>query len=153
MPAFRNILVPTDFSENAAEALELAVRVADDGGGSLRVVHVCQSSPVRYAVQEGLLTQGDDDDAVERKVRAHIGGQIAEFLAPLGERAAHIEPTILYGDPSRQIVDYARKHGVDLIAMGRRGKTLADVILGSVAERVIRHSECPVLIAKGPSNE
>ncbi len=153
MAAFRHILVPTDFSENANLALEIAVRLADDAGGSVRVVHVCQSSPVRYAVQEGLLTQGDDDDAVERKVREHLGAKLEAYLAPLGERARTVETATLYGDPSRQIVDYARAHAVDLIVMGRRGVTLADVVLGSVAERVIRHADCPVLIAKGPGDE
>ena len=153
MPAFRNILVPVDFSENAAEAIEIGAQLAEDEGGSVRVVHVRQSSPVRYAIQEGLLEPGDDDSTIEHKVSEHLGAQIDAFLAPLGERASTVEKVVLYGDPSREIVDYARSHDIDLIVMGRRGTTLADVMLGSVAERVIRHADCPVLIAKGPRNE
>jgi nucleotide-binding universal stress UspA family protein len=151
MALFHTILVPTDFSENADAALETAVALADALGAAVRVAHVATKSSVREAVKAGLLAPGDDDATVERKVRELREMRMATHLAALGERAATVEQVYLAGDPSCEIVDYASANGVDLIVMGRRGTTLADVMLGSVAERVVRHANCPVLIVKRPT--
>jgi nucleotide-binding universal stress UspA family protein len=148
MATFSNILVPTDFSENAAAALATASRLAADLGATLRVAHVGSASAVREGIKAGLLSRGDDDATLERKVREARVRHMEQFLAPLGDAAKGIETLFLSGDPSREIVDYARDNGVDLVVMGRRGVTLADVMLGSVAERVIRHASCPVLIVR-----
>jgi nucleotide-binding universal stress UspA family protein len=146
MPVFSSILVPTDFSETAGQALELAVAIAAESGAKLRVLHVCQSSPVRYAIKEGFLEPGDDDAEVARKVSARLEPSLAEFVATHGD-GAEVATATRFGDPSREIVADAREYATDLVVMGRRGRTLADVMLGSVAERVVRHSPCPVLIA------
>lgn len=102
----------------------------------------------REAIKEGLLATGDDDAAVERKVNEAHARRMDAFLAPLGDAAASVERVLLHGDPSHEVIEYAKASGVDLIVMGRRGTTLADVMLGSVAERVIRHAPCPVLIVR-----
>jgi universal stress protein A len=148
MATFKTILVATDFSDNAAAALETARRLADDLGASLRVAFVGSSSAVRDAVKAGLLAAGDDDAALERKVRELRERRMDEFLAPLGDAAAAVERTYLVGDAAREIVANARETGVDLVVVGRRGVTLGDVVLGGVAERVVRHAPCPVLIVR-----
>ena len=148
MGTFNTILVPTDYSENAAAALSVASRVAADYGARLVVAHVCGRGALRAAIQQGLLAPDDDDATVSRKVKAAHDAKLAESLAPLGAAAAGVERAVLFGEPARAVVDYARENGVDLIVMGRRGVTLADVMLGSVAEKTIRHALCPVMIVK-----
>ena len=145
MPVFTSILVPTDFSANAGHALELAVAIAAESGAKLRVLHVVQASPVRFAIKEGFLEPGDDDAEIARKVSARLEPSIAAFVATHGG-GADVSTGTRFGDPSREIVKDAREYPTDLVVMGRRGRTLADVMLGSVAERVVRHSPCPVLI-------
>ncbi len=148
MAIFSSILVPTDFSENAAAALQTAFELANALGATVRVAYVGATSAVRDAVKSGLLTKGDDDETLARKVReAHVA-RMESFLAPLGAGAQGIETIFLSGDASREIVRYARDNGIDLIVMGRRGITLGDVMLGSVAERVVRHAPCPVMIIR-----
>jgi nucleotide-binding universal stress UspA family protein len=133
MAIFQRILVPTDYSEHAVEALATAARLAGEMGASVTLLHVMGESALRTAVQEGWLTADDDDETVERKAREHHEAKFDECLATLGDAGAGVERVILRGDP---------------VVMGRRGRTLADVVLGSAAERVVRHADCPVLIVK-----
>jgi universal stress protein A len=148
MGTFNTILVPTDYSENAGAALSVASRLAADCGAKLVVAHACGRGAVREAIQHGLLAPDDDDATVAAKVKASHEARLAEFVAPLGAGAPSVERVLLFGEPARAVVDYAREHGVDLIVMGRRGVTLADVMLGSVAEKAVRHAHCPVMIVK-----
>lgn len=148
MSTFQHLLVPTDYSQNAAAALDVAVRLASDLGARIRVLHVCTSNPLRSAVREGFLSSSDSDETVRRKLESHHEALCQQFLAPLGDGANAIERVLLFGDPAQQINTYARAHQIDLIVIGRRGATFADVMLGSVAERVIRHAACPVVVVR-----
>src|SRR5690349_9954115 len=120
MAIFQTILVPTDFSENAVEALATAARLAGEMGASLTVLHVMPESALRTAVKEGWLTAGDDDETVGQKVRTHYEHKLDECLATLGEGAPAVERVILRGDPPREIVRFANERAFDLIVMGRR---------------------------------
>jgi len=148
MPQFSKILVPTDFSANAAAAIRLAARVASEPGAELHVLHVERATPLRYVVREGMLGSNDTDAIIEEKARTDVLRRLGEGLAELADGITPTATAAAFGEPWREIIDYAEVHGVDLIVMGRRGITLADVMLGSVAERVIRHAPCPVLITR-----
>jgi universal stress protein A len=148
MPLFKKILAPTDFSDNAAAAIRLAAKVAEECHGELYVIHVVDSSRLRYAVREGMLTGEDTDDSVSHKTQVEADRRLAEELVRIGDGIVPSVSSALFGEPWRTIVDYVETHGIDLIVVGRRGVTLADVMLGSVAERVIRHAPCPVLVTK-----
>ncbi len=152
MPLFTKILAPTDFSDNAAAAVRLAAKVADESHGELHVIHVVDSSPLRYAVREGMLTGEDTDDSVTRKSQDEANRRLAAEIARIDEGIVPTATAALFGEPWRTVVEYVETHGIDLIVMGRRGVTLADVMLGSVAERVIRNAPCPVLISKRTGN-
>jgi nucleotide-binding universal stress UspA family protein len=145
---FRTIVVAVDFSENSREAFRTAVQLAGELGASVQVVHVVSQSALRTCIQEGLFAPGDDDDIVRAKVKAHVDRQFDEFVAAEGAEAAQVERVVLRGDPARNLVEHIEERGGDLIVVGRRGQTLADVLLGSVAERVVRQASCPVLIVK-----
>jgi nucleotide-binding universal stress UspA family protein len=148
MATFQTILVPTDYSENAAAALATAAQLAKEMGASLTVLHVMPESALRTAVKEGWLTPDDDDETVARKAREHHERKLGESLATLGDSAASFDCVLLQGDPPREIVRFANERNFDLVVMGRRGRTVADVVLGSAAERVVRHANCPVMIVK-----
>ena len=148
MPIFTKILAPTDYSENAAAAIRLASHISTECRGELHVIHVVGHSPLRYAVREGMLSSDDTDDTLTRKTRDAAESKLADEIARINSGVTPVATSALFGEPFREIVDYAEAHGIDLIVMGRRGVTLADVMLGSVAERVIRHAPCPVMITK-----
>ncbi|HQR40581.1 MAG TPA: universal stress protein [Blastocatellia bacterium] len=148
MALFNHILVPTDFSDNADAALTVAARIAEEIQATLSVLTVLPSNALRTAIKEGKLAPGDDDASIKAKVTADVEHRLSEFVARIGGGVRNVTLHHAFGDPSLEIADFAAAHGIDLVVMGRRGRTLADVMLGSVAERVIRHASCPVMIVK-----
>lgn len=148
MPLFKKILAPTDFSENAAVAVRLAATVAAENAAELHVIHVVGNSPLRHAVREGLLSSEDTHETVTQKVQDAADEKLAGEITRISPGHELTAAVTLFGEPFREVVEYAEKHGIDLIVMGRRGETLADLVLGSTAERVIRHAPCPVLITR-----
>jgi nucleotide-binding universal stress UspA family protein len=145
---FRTIVVAVDFSEYARIAFSTAIQLAEDLNASVTAVHVVSQSALRTCVQEGLLEPNDDDETIRAKVKAHVERQFDTFFATAGVAPDLAERIVLRGDPARKLVEHIQDKGGDLVVVGRRGQTLADVLLGSVAERVVRQAPCPVLIVK-----
>lgn len=144
MTGFRTILVPTDFSAHSAKAVDQAVEMAKAFGSTLHLVHAFNVpvpfvTPYEVAIPENFLEQARDS-AKQRleSVRERVQGAGVEVKAHLTEVPA-----------APAIARVAEELGADLIVMGTRGNTgLKHVILGSVAERVIRQVDCPVLTVK-----
>jgi nucleotide-binding universal stress UspA family protein len=141
-------VVPTDFSENASHALDLAVSLAAELGSTLRMVHVVPASYLRAAISKGLLSPDDTDERA--KVDAEVEAKFAELLPRIDGRC-RIERTVLHGDPGRELVEFLRESGASMVVVGRRGITVADVILGSTAEKLVRHAPCPVVVVRRDS--
>jgi universal stress protein A len=135
------ILVPIDFSANAEQALDYACALAGKLGSTVCLVHAVSSPP--SALQVAL-----SEDILENLVKEHR--EALDKIA--GERralASFGEVTIEVGDPRDAIVGTARALGADLIVMGTHGRRgLSRVMMGSVAEDVIRHAPCPVLVVR-----
>jgi nucleotide-binding universal stress UspA family protein len=126
----RKILYPTDFSSFSNQAYLHAVALAESYAASLTVLYVC--------------TPGVPD--AERR---HWRNQL-EQIRPIdpGIPAHHI---FLEGDPASEIVRYSRDAGMDLIVMGTHGRTGVErLLMGSVAEQVLRDAPCSVLVVKLP---
>jgi nucleotide-binding universal stress UspA family protein len=137
---YDHILVATDGSENAADAIDEAVALADATGATLHGVYVIET---RTAYDNAIV----DPEEVERTLRED--GE--EALARLDERAAEAgieaETTIREGVPHEEILDYAADCGVDLVVIGATGRSaFKTVLLGSTAERVLRQAAVPVLV-------
>lgn len=117
---FTRILVPIDFSAPSDAALVYAKGIAAHFGARLHVVHVTDSP--------------------------------SPALAPaLDADAPQASTELLHGPCAKTIVDAARRHHCDLIVMGTHGRTgMTHALMGSVAEDVVRHAECPVLTVHGP---
>ncbi len=148
MPSpFQTILVPTDFSEDAETALDLALSLAADSGAAIHLLHAYEIPigvvpPYGIELPPSLIT--DVRDAAARRLE-----KSAEKVRARGLRCdAHL----VHGRPVDGIVDAAERLRADLVVMGTRGLTgLKHVLLGSVAERTIRFAPCPVLTAKSRS--
>lgn len=135
------ILVPIDFSANAEQALDYACELASKLGSTVRLVHAFASPPsgLRVALKE---------DVLQNLVNEH-----REALGKLAEArrttASFGEPIVEVGDPRDAIVETAERLGADLIVMGTQGRRgLSRVMMGSVAEDVIRQASCPVLAVR-----
>jgi nucleotide-binding universal stress UspA family protein len=141
------IVCGVDFSEPSRVALRQAVAMAKRLGERLTLVHVFQA-PV-YPLPEGVLlpTPRELVDLNERVDRA-----LAEWKAE-AERmgATQVTAVALQGAPWRALVDYASEQGSALIVVGTHGHTgIRHLLLGSVAERVVRLAACPVLTVRAP---
>ena len=140
MLKFKSILHPTDFSDSARAAFDLACSLARDHGAELVVLH---TRPVQTVATEGGVVVNVDQPLsplLEELREAHP--------APEGVEVVH---KVLEGDDAGRILGEAESGQVDLIVMGTHGRTgLSRVLLGSVAEEVSRSATCPVLTVKSP---
>ncbi|MFT4882884.1 MAG: nucleotide-binding universal stress UspA family protein [Natronomonas sp.] len=144
---YDRILVATDGSENAADAIDEAAALADATDATLHGIYVIET---RTAYDNAIV----DPDEVERTLRED--GE--EALAALEERAAETgveaETAIRKGVPHEEILDYAADHDVDLVVIGATGRSaFKTVLLGSTAERVLRRATRPVLVIGAEEGE
>jgi nucleotide-binding universal stress UspA family protein len=145
----KRILVPTDFSESSERALKYAVRFGRPYKAEIVVLHV-------FHLKEylALLSQRDDVDSgtANQVLEASKNGAIEkleDLVRRLGDKDVVLLPVLLIGVPFEEIVRYAVEHEIDLIVMPTHGRTgLAHFLLGSTAERVISHSDCPVVVIR-----
>jgi nucleotide-binding universal stress UspA family protein len=137
MLAIHTILHPTDFSDSSRSAFELACALARDYGARLIVLHVNQTTAI-YA-PDGIVTGAPVEGAFELRAR------LAQ-LRPDDPRV-QVEYKLLDGEPVEQILKAAAH--VDLIVLGTHGATgLSRLLMGSVAEDVLRRAPCPVLTVR-----
>jgi universal stress protein A len=137
----QQILVPTDFSDESRAALAYGAALAETFSASLHVLHVVQ----RIVVPEAVPVQYES-----RQLEAAVATTALEELRELvaGDEYARLRATLAieWGTPVGEIIRYAQKHAIDLIAMGTHGRGgLKRLILGSVAESAVRGAPCPVL--------
>jgi nucleotide-binding universal stress UspA family protein len=138
-PAIESILVPTDGSECALAAADHAIALAATTDAGVHVTHV---------VDLGMLW-GDSGTGAILEALEDAGQRALDGVLERADEAdiSTIDATILSGTPHTAIVDYATDHDVDCIVMGSHGRTGLDrLLLGSVAERVVRATDVPVLI-------
>lgn len=142
------ILHPTDFSDCAQAAEEFAVRLLRDTGGELVLLHVLVEPPLYSETPLSLGESRRFYDAVRRWAEQALGAR----AATLGRWGVAVRVMLRDGRPFQEIVAAADAEGADLIAMGTHGRGgLNRLLLGSVADRVIRTAPCPVLTVRGPA--
>ena len=134
----KKVLVPVDFSENSKKILEAAGYFSEICQAQLHVVFVVQS----FDDYSGFFVPHMPVAKFEEEMVQAAEEKMENFLA--GQKS--IEAKVLVGDVAEEIVRHAEESGVDLIVMGTHGyKGLEKVMFGSVAEKVVRSSPCPVL--------
>jgi nucleotide-binding universal stress UspA family protein len=140
----QHFLVPIDFSEYADHALAYAIRLAGTLDARLTLLHIVQPLPMAGVDMDVVLPETYLQE-MEAEVQRSMGAALARVTAAGLTR----EGVVLYGVPFQEIVDTARTRQVDLIIMGTHGRTgLLHVLLGSVAEKVVRLAPCSVLVVR-----
>jgi nucleotide-binding universal stress UspA family protein len=137
MTCERWIVVGTDFSEGAQDALERALRIAEDSGARVALVHAYEEAPGASVT----------DDPTPRLLE-HLSEEVAASGAT--RRGIHVEPLVRRGPPWEKILNVATEYGAELVVVGSRGQrgTSSGFPLGSVASRVLALSTRSVLVAR-----
>jgi nucleotide-binding universal stress UspA family protein len=137
----KTVLCATDFSTTSRHALNQAFSLARDQGARVVLLHVVE--PPFFGDEPLLLTTTLD------KMRAEAESRLAGAPMPGGIEAEHV---IAEGDPVTEILRVAAEQRADFIVLGTHGRTgVTRLVMGSVAENVVRQATCPVVIAKKPT--
>jgi len=152
MITLKNVLVATDFGEASEAALTYGRTLAGRFGAKLHVLHVAQSIYLNAFGAENFAAMAP---ALQRDLEETCRKELDELLIDNDTSGPKTEGVLITSSsPAFAIVDYAREHEIDLIVMGTHGRAaLAHLMMGSVAERVVRLAPCPVLTIKHPEHE
>jgi nucleotide-binding universal stress UspA family protein len=148
MITLKQVLVPTDFSTPSEVAVNYARELTKAFDAKLHILHVMDSSV--YPVGEWYVPPPTLYDDMEKDARERLQNLLSDqdrdrFKAELVTRR---------GSPFVEIVRYAKSRNIDLIVMGTHGRgPIAHMLMGSVAEKVVRKSPCPVLTVRHPEHE
>ena len=139
------ILCPIDFSVSSNAALGYASALAAETGATLFIVHVAEDTQAYLAGYGSFAFADNVSDSLEREMRKQL-----DDTKPTRE-GVRVQRRYLSGTAVTQIVEFADRENVDLIVMGTHGRTgLSRILMGSIAEGVLRKASCPVLTVKSP---
>ncbi len=140
MPAQQVMLCPTDFSPSSAKALEIAGSMARDRSAPLLVLHVAPKPLTTLGGTEAVPPMPDEINLKDAR------DQLARVKAPAGVK---MEARLEMGEAAAVILSVARETNCQMIVMGTHGRSgLSRLLMGSVAEEVVRKAPCPVLTLK-----
>ena len=147
MVSIRQILVPTDFSEPAGAALTYARGLAEEFNGHLHIFHVVPEPYVYpWGTEISTLPLADLMAQSEELANTRLAELIPKDQAPNGG----LTTSTAIGTPVDRILNYINESHIDLVVMGTHGRgPVGHLLLGSVAERIVRRSPVPVLTVKG----
>lgn len=138
--SLRKILVPIDFSECSRKALHYATALSKQFQAEILLLHVLEMPPVPVQAFETAFMEGNPEESA--------ANELSKWQAE-AESPAPVKTLVCSGSASPEIVRTADENNMDLIVIGSHGRTgLARLILGSTAERVVRHAPCPVLVVR-----
>jgi nucleotide-binding universal stress UspA family protein len=144
----RRILVPTDFSAHARPALRYAVELADKFAAELILLHVVADAVL--ALPDAVMPTPTPLDELH-ELTAAAEERLAKLIAAEKLAARHPRVEVRIGSPAAEIVAAATDLHADLVCIATHGRGgIARVLLGSVAEHVIRQAPCPVLTVRPP---
>jgi nucleotide-binding universal stress UspA family protein len=147
MIRLKKILVPTDFSPHSEVALRYACEFAEKFGAELHFLHVVQE-----------LFAGNGFYALPANYFEEVQAESERRLAAIPDSKSSAGKTVvrkaIIGVPFVEIIRYAKANGIDMIVMGTHGRgAVAHLLMGSVAERVVRKAPCPVLTVRDPEHK
>jgi nucleotide-binding universal stress UspA family protein len=146
MKTIQKIMVAYDFSDYSKEALEFAVQLADELKSNLMIVNVINQREVdalRWAEMEGSGVSVDQFIKDNKKDRMN---HINEIVEKLSTKHLSVEIKIKIGVPFSELIQTVKDGGVDLVVMGRKGRSnLSGILFGTTAEKMFRHCPVPLL--------
>lgn len=143
---FKKILIPTDGSEYTKAAIERGLELAKLIGAEVTALYVVdQTSFINFPMDSTIVSVYS---MLEKE-----GKDAVEYVRKEGEKfGVKVDAIVEEGSPVRKIVEASKAH--DLIVMGTLGRTgMSKILLGSVAERVVRYASCPVLVVRARREE
>ena len=152
MITLKNILVATDFSQASETALDYGRALARTFQAQLHVLHVVGHIPSAVYGAEGFATPYPE---LQQEVEAAARRQLDELLIDSDQPPLPTSPVLITSiSPAREIVEYAQRESIDLVVVGTHGRSaVAHLLMGSVAERVVRTAPCAVLTVRHPERE
>jgi nucleotide-binding universal stress UspA family protein len=142
------ILAPTDFSDLSKQGLKSALELAQSFGAKLVLIHVVEPPP--YPV-EGLIPSPLGATLLDDLER-QASQELARMLVDTQGSAVDVERRVVVGIPYRKIVEVAEEEKADLLVVTTHGRTgLVHLVMGSVAEKIVRTAPCPVLTIRPTS--
>jgi len=146
MIKLKRILFPTDFSQNSKFAISYACAFAEQFQAELHLLYVLQDMVVSMPAPDATLLMPGINQA---EVKASAQAALEKSLDPAWVKGKQIVRATRSGSPFVEIVRYAKEQDIDLIVLGTHGHTgLMHVLMGSVAENVVRKAGCPVLTVR-----
>lgn len=147
MITLKKILVPTDFSEHSAKALLYGAELAKKFGAELHLMHAVEQTPLMYG--EGAYVPPE----TEAEIEAAATEQLESLVADAGDDVKVVR-RVEHGHPFVETIRYAKENDIGLIVLGTHGRgAIAHMLLGSVAEKVVRKAPCPVLTVRDKEHE
>ncbi len=150
MIKLKKVLVPTDFSDSARQALKYGMSFAKEYGAELVLLHVVENLTVGYASDLFPVPMAE----VFQEISGYAKAELAKLGTEARARGLTVEEQVVQGKPSAEIIRYATEHEIDVIVLGTHGKGMLDqALFGSTTERVVRRAPCPVLTVRLPEHE
>jgi len=140
MKEIRQIVVPVDFHQHTSDLAEFAISIANKLGGKITFIHVIEL--VGYYQDLTIISPKEID--AELKAMAEV--KMKALLEKYASLAPNCSGMVIIGDTADTLVEYAQTNDADMIIMGTHGaRGIKKILLGSVAERVLKRAHCPVL--------
>ncbi len=144
---YQSVVIATDGSDNTQRAISYGIEIAKLSRATVYALHVVDTSSFSQSWTAGREAMYE----ILRKDGQKATSKIKEYGEASGVEVIEV---LLEGHPSNEIIDFAENNNIDLIVMGTLGKTGLDrFLMGSVTEKVVRHSKAPVLVVRGESSE
>lgn len=146
-----NVLVATDFSEPSESALNYGREFARTFGATLHVLHVVENSMMLVGPE----AVGVDFAKLQSELESRAENTLNRIVTTEDREQLKAVTTVRAGSsPAFEIAGYAKTEGIDIILMGTHGRgVMAHLLMGSVAEKVVRIAPCPVLTVRHPEHE
>lgn len=140
MIELRNVLLPVDFSEPSLKATEYAVSLGHKFGATIHLLHIIEDPVVYLPMFESYPLP------TREQFETYAMDRLENWISDEDSQGLKLERHYRHGKPHIEIIDYAADSNIDLIVMGTHGRGLAaHLLLGSVAEKLVRKAPCPVL--------
>jgi nucleotide-binding universal stress UspA family protein len=155
--SINTVLAPTDFSERSFYAFELAIGIASCFKAKIIPFHVIPQEQIRVAreimIEQKFSVPGYSEQELLDKREERIIREFERLFPDYAGLDIQVEPHAVMGNPVEKILEAVQTYGVDLIVMGTHGRTGINLaLIGSVAEKVVRHSPVPVTTVKVKSD-
>jgi len=140
---FGRILIPTDFSRTSDAALDYGIELARRFAAEIYLLHVIEETPLG-SPESWLANEPGSRDSLLHEAQQRLAHRLTELATVATARSE-----VIFGRPAETIAEYATERHIDVIVMGTHGRTgVAHLLLGSVAERVMRLAPCPVVTVR-----